>query len=436
MELGSYWHALRKQWPTMALVLLFFIGIGVAYLALTPTQYVARTQAFLTSQGPDQAQYDSAVLDQQRARSYVQAVTGQAVLKPVIDELGLSESVDQLGRRVDAYAQTGTVIVTIEVRDTDPGRAAATANAVTGQFRQVVDRLEREGGGTGDQIEIIPIGDAEAPTTPDSPDRSTSLVSAGLLGLLVGSAAAVSRYLLQTTLRTREDVRRITPAAVVAEFARPRRAGGRATWRKDVADSAAAVQQAIRFSVVRPLRSIAICPATTTPGTAQWVAAALAESLHRVGEGACLFDADLTSPNGSGDTSQRSQQEGLSEVLTGRARLDDVLLGGDTSGPTRLGPGLPTSNPETLLGSTSLPEVIEALGTRFDRIVLAAGPTVEAGDGLRLARAADGVLVVVELGTTTQQELRSSMTGVAGAGIPLLGLVLVGGPRARGGGLR
>jgi len=132
--------------------------------------------------------------------------------------------------------------------------------------------------------------------------------------------------------------------------------------------------------------------------TAVNFALALAEDRDRR---TLLVDADLRRPSVTRYLTPEPTL-GLSEVLTGEAPLDHVLIEVKSARLTILPSGSPSQNPLELLQSDYLATVFAELRRRFDRIVIDTPPTVAFTDAAILSAVADGVVLVVRARKTTR----------------------------------
>jgi protein-tyrosine kinase len=113
-----------------------------------------------------------------------------------------------------------------------------------------------------------------------------------------------------------------------------------------------------------------------------------------------LIDADLRRPSVTRYVVP-APTLGLSEVLSGEATLDHVLIEMKSSHLTFLPAGTPTVNPLDLLRSEYLRSIVAELRRRFDKIVIDTPPTVPFTDAAVLNEVSDGALLVVRAGKTT-----------------------------------
>ncbi|TFV32578.1 hypothetical protein E4K10_22325 [Streptomyces sp. T1317-0309] len=140
-------------------------------------------------------------------------MTTRQVTAPVVEELGLHTTPEELASRITARAPLNTVLIDITVRDTRALRAARIANAVADRFTSVVERLETpkrlSGSGKSSRSRTSPVSlgvtqEAVAPTAPVSPRPVLNLAAGVLAGLLLGAGLVALRGDARHTLKTGE----------------------------------------------------------------------------------------------------------------------------------------------------------------------------------------------------------------------------------------
>jgi capsular exopolysaccharide synthesis family protein len=112
-----------------------------------------------------------------------------------------------------------------------------------------------------------------------------------------------------------------------------------------------------------------------------------------------LVDADLRRPTVHGLFGM-PDQPGLVDVLAGSATLEDALVLLPDVHLAVLPAGLPPAQPAELLGSAAMRRTLEALRSRFDRVIVDVPPVIPLADVGVLAPQCDGVLLVVRAGAT------------------------------------
>ena len=163
----------------------------------------------------------------------------------------------------------------------------------------------------------------------------------------------------------------------------------------------------------------------TSPGkgdgksvTAANLALTMAQEFNRK---VVLLDADLRRPSAHALLGI-PQQPGLVDVLGGSASLEDALVLLPDVHLAVVPAGLPPAQPAELLGSAAMRRTLEALRSRFDRVVIDTPPVIPLADVGVLAPQCDGVILVVRAGITPKPLIERAL-GTFDAE-RLLGLVL------------
>jgi polysaccharide biosynthesis transport protein len=122
-----------------------------------------------------------------------------------------------------------------------------------------------------------------------------------------------------------------------------------------------------------------------------------------------LVDGDLRRP-GVHDLMGLPPAPGLADVLTGTVELDDAIVDLPDLNLSVLPAGLTPERPAELLGSTAMRRTLDALRTRFDRVVVDMPPVVPLADVGVLAPQVDGVLLVVRAGSTKKPQIERALS--------------------------
>ncbi len=121
----------------------------------------------------------------------------------------------------------------------------------------------------------------------------------------------------------------------------------------------------------------------------------LAASSARSGKRTILLDCDLRVPSTS-KALLKEHRTGLSELLRGTAKLTDVIAEDPVTKAYVIPAGSMAPNAADMLMSQGMLDLIAALRSGFDLIVIDAPPLLPIVDTLALATVADKILVVVE----------------------------------------
>lgn len=176
----------RLYWKTFAAVTLTVLAVGMAWVILTPVQYVSTAQLLVAVQGSSTAnayQNDDVVIG--RVRSFVVLLTSDVVAQRVIDHLGLSLTPAELKAKISAVnVPPSTAVIDVAVTDSSPERAREIADAVAAEFVEYTQALEAPTGEDTQQVKTTVVSGASQP-------KSRLVERIGLAGLIAGFAAVL-----------------------------------------------------------------------------------------------------------------------------------------------------------------------------------------------------------------------------------------------------
>ncbi|MFO7784414.1 MAG: polysaccharide biosynthesis tyrosine autokinase [Thermodesulfobacteriota bacterium] len=221
------------------------------------------------------------------------------------------------------------------------------------------------------------------------------------------------------------------------ELLRVREAAGRRKYSpKLIVLSSPESVEAENFKVLRAqiqlIKENGITPRTllvtsTFPGEGKtFISTNLAASIALgVDEHVLLIDCDLRRPQVHNYFGY-SMVEGLSEYLTGKRTIPELLIKTDIPKLSILSAGAKPPNPAELLSSRKMEAFIEEAKARYDDryIILDATPTQFTSECSVLSRHVDGSLLVVMSGRSPRQAVRNGIKNLDKK--PILGVVFNG----------
>lgn len=430
MELRDYMSSLRKRWLSIVAVTLTALALSaVVTIATTPT-YTARTSLFFVVGGSGSVTElaQGSTYAQRQVASYAEVATSPYVLGPVIEDLDLAASVDELAQQVEITIPADTVVIEIAVADTTPQRAADIANAVGTELAVAVTDLSPTGTEDSDAVRATTISAAAAPSSPSSPNVIRNLALGLILGVLGGAGLALVREALNTKVRTESDIERVTDASVVATIGYDDDASAHPLTvhvdpRSARSESYRRLRTNLQFlDLADDAGTIVITSSLPQEGkttTTINLAIALAEAGTRV----LVVDADLRRPQVA-KYMQIEGKVGLTTVLVGRATLADVVQPWGNNNLHVLPSGRIPPNPSEVLGSHAMEQLIDAAAEQYDIVLLDSAPLLPVTDGAILAGKASGALLVVGSDIVHQTQLTNSLEALDAVEARVLGLVL------------
>lgn len=427
MELQDYLAVVRRYWVTVALTIAVCVGAGIGLIASTTPQYEAQTSVFFAVRAGQTPQELSQGLTftQSLVASYTQVVTKPVVLAPVVKQLRLQETPQALARSVTAEAPVNTVILNVSVTDPSPERAAAIANAISTQLERVASDLS-PGSRPEDSVKVTTIAPADVPRSPVSPRTRLILAAALLVGALAGVGAAVLRSLLSTRLRP-EDIVEMTGMAPLTTIPLDKEGAAQITMRDSPHGTRAEAYRQLRtnlhfVNVDGGTRAFVVTSALTGEGKST-VAINLALAMAHAGSDVLLVDADLRSPS-IASLARLEPALGLSSVLAGAARLEEVVQPWGSARLQVVTAGPVPPNPSELLGSSRMENLLAEATHRYDIVVIDTAPLLPVTDAAVLSHATDGALLVVGHDSVGRSEVQHALEMLSAVGARLLGVAL------------
>jgi polysaccharide biosynthesis transport protein len=269
---------------------------------------------------------------------------------------------------------------------------------------------------------------ATLPEQPFSPSHPRDLLLGLLAGVLVGLLLVAVREQLDVRVRASSDLGSALGMPVLGRLPRVSRDVGASHKLVAVSDPAGAVAEACRIlrgnlefvDIDGNLTSVLVTSCTQGEGKTTAVCN-LAATLARAGKKVVVVDCDLRRPKTHTYFGLRNSN-GVSTVVSGKITLSEALQ--DVHLPTVEEPdgssvavippirvltsGPLPPNPGEIVTSQRLASVISELSDHADLVLIDAPPFLAVGDAAALARTANGLLVVMRLGTVTKAMLKET----------------------------
>jgi polysaccharide biosynthesis transport protein len=153
------------------------------------------------------------------------------------------------------------------------------------------------------------------------------------------------------------------------------------------------------------------------------VCVALAQCFAIATQRVLLVDGDLRRP-GVHRTMLLQSRRGLSEYLSGKAELDEVLQATDFENLSVIVAGEVAENASELLGLARMRELLHSLRPRFDWILIDSAPVLSAPDTTQLAQVASGILFVVAAELVPRDQIVRAEQELMKTRVPFAGSVL------------
>jgi capsular exopolysaccharide synthesis family protein len=261
---------------------------------------------------------------------------------------------------------------------------------------------------------IRPLDRAAVPSRPSSPNIGTTMLMASLGGLLLGLLLVAGRHVFDDA---------VTSADSLAERANMPLLGTVPVTDKPAAETYVPIASSLLLASSAGLpRSILLTSAQEGEGKSSTVHA-LALALAKLDRRVLVIDADMRRPRQHGLFGV-TPDRGLSEVMTGQAKPEEVTVAGVAPGVSLLPSGAIPPNPAELLSTSALDVLLANVQGGYDTVLIDAPPILGVPDTSLLAAKAEATVLIVEWGRNHHGGLRVAVDRLRRAGGAIIGAVL------------
>lgn len=312
-------------------------------------------------------------------------------------------------------------------------RAAEAARGVYMDFLNRAKQTSAASGGEQPDARVLSL--ARTPGKPSSPNIPMNLALGLLFGLGAGAAGVLLAERLQSSLTTGRDVENqlglpflgaLPSLDSVAEAEHRRLSPVDYLIEKPLSSFSEAIRS-LRTSLrtVRDGRSAKVVvftsalPSEGKSTTAVCVARSAAQGGGRV----LIIDCDLRRRNVNNLLGIEPEQ-GLLEVLTGKARWQDVIVKDEASGLDVLPLAHSSFTPEDVFDTAAMNALLRDAASAYDLVIVDTAPTLAVSDTRVIAAKADAVIFLAKWRQTPVQAIDSALKLLDSSGAYIGGVVL------------
>ena len=433
VTIGDLLQTIRKHWVSAIVTVIVVMVAVTAFTVLSPKKYTATSELYATY-NTDSAT-SSNVTDINTAGTYISsqiksypklAVT-EAVLQPVIDNLDLQTTIDDLADFITVTNPTDTMLVDISVETESPQQSRDIADAVARSLSNTVSSSLYSA--KNSPVKLAVVQKAVEPAEPSSPKITLNLLIGAVLAVVLAIFVAILRDMLDTRLRTVHDLQEITRAPLLGSI--PTDSGFVTSIPmisqpgSHIAEEYRRVRTNLTFLAPVPgtkSQLFVISSAVPNEGkttTSINLAAALAENGARV----LLIDADLRRPSVATKLGM-DNNVGLAHVLSGQVAVADVIQRFWKPNLHVMPAGPKPPNASMLLNSKIMEALLIQALRQYDYVLVDTTPMSVAGDAVTFSKFGNGVVLVAGRGVCDKRDLRDVTEQFTTAKIPMVGTVL------------
>lgn len=444
MDISQMLRLLRRRWYLIVACGMIAALIGAGWASMQPRLYSANASGTVTPSTPSTDPSSAAVyenLAKSKVASYVQWAESRSIAEYVIDTLDLSVTPEGLVSQITVSNPESTPVITVSAIARSP--EAARDIATTWIQGLAIEGAELDGGSLDGSkgeppVLILQVTEhAALPSSPISPNLRIALVLSLGIGLAIGFGITYLLTILDRRVRSVDQLEEAFGLPVIGTLPQVKTNGAddrivvsgvelehnaRGGFSRS-AESFRELRTNLQYvHVDNPPRIIVVSSAVPGEGKSA-VSANLALTMAAAGQPVVIVDADLRKPTVA-KTFGLVEGVGLTDVLAGRAEIDDVVQTyNDTPNLLVIGAGRVPPNPSELLGTNAMRSMLEEL-SESAIVLLDAPPLVPVTDAAILAPLTDGIIVVTNANSTSIDLVEKALANLKRVNVKPLGLIL------------
>jgi capsular exopolysaccharide synthesis family protein len=394
---------LSHKWLILAITLL---AAGAAYGISTRLDEVYSTEAKLLVAPPaENESFDSVQAGQAVARSYVEIIDSPNIAVDVADEIGGGIDASEVAGATSFESIPETQLLSITAEAATPEGAQEIADTYAEVFTDYSNTNLRQT--TKADVELA--DSAPLPASPARPKPVLYTIVAGFLGLAAALALAFALNRIDRRLRTADEVERRFGLPLLARVPLRRRSKASATA---FAEAHQLLRTNLEFARGNgTLESVAAVSEKAGEGKTTTVAN-LAVAVAETGRKVIAVEADFRRPALTAALMGKGAaplQPGLSNYLAGAAQLQEILHPTGHAGLSLVPSGPLPPTPSALLESDRGYDLLRQLKQQADVIVIDCPPLSVGADASVVSTWVDGVMLVVDLRSSTDHSVRNAL---------------------------
>lgn len=175
MTLRDYFEFLKRNWVVVVVCTVLGLLLAGGYSLIQTPKYSSTAELYVSVPVISTATPNERIIANRYAResitSYIEIVGSARVLEPVIENLDLATSPEQLSAKVAAASPANTLLLRITATDANPELAASIADEVAASLTDLVLNVLQKpldhGDGAMSIVVIQPSSVASSPTVPN-----------------------------------------------------------------------------------------------------------------------------------------------------------------------------------------------------------------------------------------------------------------------------
>lgn len=207
-----------KKYIIITIILAVLFGIGYSYFLVTPkyesstTLVLAKAEEKVSNEISTGITQTDLNLNKNLVSTYRELIRSKTVIRQVMDNLKITDLKENtLKNNISVSSVKDTELIEITVRDENPERATNIANEIAKVFTVQVAEIYNI-----NNVHVI--DKAELNNVPYNVHHTKDIAVIALIGAILSIVCIIILSLLDTTVKTQEDIEKVTGMIILAEI--------------------------------------------------------------------------------------------------------------------------------------------------------------------------------------------------------------------------
>ena len=215
LDLKELFMMLWNKKVQIILIILIFAIIGIIYtMGFVTPEYSSYTTLLLAGSGNKNSNTTTITtsditLNSKLVSTYSVLIKSTDVVSQVVSNLGIDMNVEALKRNISVTSENDTEVLRITVTDKNPSYAAKIANEIANVFSEKVAEIYNI-----NNVHVV--DDAKESTTPSNINHTKDVAIFTAIGIVVSIGYVLIANMLDTTVKTVEDIEKVYKIPVIA----------------------------------------------------------------------------------------------------------------------------------------------------------------------------------------------------------------------------